>query len=350
MEGEAPVRYRAVASGVVRSGAALDSSLAFGGRLAAGAEIVALERAVLGDGAVRLRYEGGWVSERAQSGKLLLERVGAGDGSDGGSDGSSSEPEDPDLASSEEDSEQEESLEEDESPAAPSLSERAEEMVAMMGHGEEGEEGETNEKPKPPPPPRRRRRAAAGPWAIALAERADVAALVSLINGAYASAEGDLWAEGEDFKRTEPPEIERLIDARELYVARTEAGAAAAESGGGGGGDGSERAIAGCVSCSVVQSTAGGRAAEVLEFGLLCVAPAHKRGGLATHLINHSEGVAKARGQKRMQCELLVPRDLEAHPHPFKEMMLKKFCAAPPPAPPPALLCPVLRPIRSALI
>ena len=338
MQGEAPVRYRAVAGGVVRSGAALDSSLAFGGRLAAGAEIVALERAVLGDGAVRLRYEGGWVSERAQSGKLLLERVGAGDGSDGGSDGSSSEPEDPDLASSESDSEQEES------PAAPSLSARAEEMVAMMGHGEEeGDEEDERPKPKPPPPPRRRAAAAAGPWAIALAERADVAALVSLINGAYASAEGDLWAEGEDFKRTAPPEIEGLIDARELYVARTEAGAAAAESGGG---DGSERAIAGCVSCSVVQSTAGGRAAEVLEFGLLCVAPAHKRGGLATHLINHSEGVAKARGQKRMQCELLVPRDFEAHPHPFKEMMLKKFCAATPPL---LLHCPVLRPIRSAL-
>ena len=62
------------------------------------------------------------------------------------------------------------------------------------------------------------------------------------------------------------------------------------------------------------------RAAEVLEFGLLCVAPAHKRGGLATHLIHHSEGVAKARGQKRMQCELLVPRDLEAHPHPAAGM------------------------------
>ena len=130
-----------------------------------------------------------------------------------------------DLAS-ESDSEQEQS------PAAPSLSARAEEMVAMMGHGEGGEggeEGEANErpKPKPPPPPRRRAAAAAGPWAIALAERADVAALVSLINGAYASAEGDLWAEGGDFKRTAPPEIEGLIDARELYVARTEAGAAA---------------------------------------------------------------------------------------------------------------------------
>ena len=32
-----------------------------------------------------------------------------------------------------------------------------------------------------------------------------------------------------------------------------------------------------------------------------------------------------AGGGTEMQCELLVPRDLLAHPHPFKEMMLREF-------------------------
>lgn len=47
--------------------------------------------------------------------------------------------------------------------------------------------------------------------------------------------------------------------------------------------------------------------------------------GLATRLVSHAEGVALTQGLSVTQCELLVPRDLIAHPHRFKEMMLRRF-------------------------
>jgi predicted N-acetyltransferase YhbS len=145
---------------------------------------------------------------------------------------------------------------------------------------------------------------------IRFAELADVPTLVALINAAYGSSEGELWEEGDDFKRTAPPEIEGLIASRQLYVACPPDQPAA---------------VAGCVSCTPVESTVAGVDTRVLEFGLLCVSPKHKRAGLATRLIAHSEAVAQESGIDVMQCELLVPRDLALHPHPFKEMMLDKF-------------------------
>lgn len=47
--------------------------------------------------------------------------------------------------------------------------------------------------------------------------------------------------------------------------------------------------------------------------------------GVATRLVAHSERVARAFAAAVLQCELLVPRDMELHPHPFKEMMLNTF-------------------------
>ena len=151
---------------------------------------------------------------------------------------------------------------------------------------------------------------ASGVPSIRLAEQSDVAALVSLINLAYARAEGELWKQGQGFKRTNSAEIEALIAADQMYVACPL---------------GQPNTVAGCVSCSPINSTVGGTSKGVLEFGLLCVAPAATRAGIATMLISHSEAIAKSSGIDVVQCELLVPRDLSLHPHPFKEMMLNKF-------------------------
>lgn len=67
--------FRALAPVVVRAGAAMDSPKA-GGKVAEGQEVLVLERKVLKDGTVRLRFSGGWVSEKAKGGKTLLQSVG----------------------------------------------------------------------------------------------------------------------------------------------------------------------------------------------------------------------------------------------------------------------------------
>jgi hypothetical protein len=62
--------YAVVAPAVVRSSAAMKSAKV--DTLAAGQQILVLERKPLPDGTVRLRYSGGWVSESAQKGRLRL--------------------------------------------------------------------------------------------------------------------------------------------------------------------------------------------------------------------------------------------------------------------------------------
>ena len=77
-------RYRVVAPAIVRTEARQDSELSVAPRLEVGAEIevTASEKVRTGTGgtANRLQFEGGWVSERAQSGMLLLERLDAATG------------------------------------------------------------------------------------------------------------------------------------------------------------------------------------------------------------------------------------------------------------------------------
>ena len=145
---------------------------------------------------------------------------------------------------------------------------------------------------------------------IRLAEPSDTPAVVSLINDAYATAEADLWKEGQDFKRTNEAEIGALIDACHLYVACPQA---------------QPGVVVGCVSFSPVDSAVSGIDRLVMEFGMLCVAPEARRAGVASMLITHIEETAKESGLSVVQCELLVPRDVALHPHAFKEMLLNKF-------------------------
>ena len=80
---EAPtsgVRYKALAPGVIRTGSDMDSVNADPPKLTVGQEILVLERVTLEDGTVRLRFEGGWTSEKAKSGKQLVERLDKEDG------------------------------------------------------------------------------------------------------------------------------------------------------------------------------------------------------------------------------------------------------------------------------
>ena len=101
-------KYKVLAAGYVRKGVAMDSEKA--GKLTEGDVFAVTERQELAGGTLRVKFEDGWASVVAKSGKLLLELVeyeGQKDGGDGGSNGHrddyedvSSEPNDPDLSSS----------------------------------------------------------------------------------------------------------------------------------------------------------------------------------------------------------------------------------------------------------
>jgi hypothetical protein len=68
-------KYRAVAKGAVRGGAALDSERV--GELADGDEITVTQRAPVGDSGEmwRVRFEGGWASVVSKKGRPLLVEV-----------------------------------------------------------------------------------------------------------------------------------------------------------------------------------------------------------------------------------------------------------------------------------
>ena len=85
--------------------------------------------------------------------------------------------------------------------------------------------------------------------------------------------------------------------------------------------------VVGCISCTPFAQKGSLPAGHcsIMEFGLLCVAPDYHGGGLATRLVSFIETAARAAGGAVLQCELLVPRDFQKHPHPFKQMMLRKF-------------------------
>ena len=65
-------RYRVVAAAIVRTGAALDSPKAAVHTLRVGQEIVVTEQVRLGE-QVRLKFDGGWTSQTARNGSVLLE-------------------------------------------------------------------------------------------------------------------------------------------------------------------------------------------------------------------------------------------------------------------------------------
>jgi len=67
-------RYRVVAAAIVRTGAALDTPKAAAHTLPVGQEIVVTEQVRLGE-QVRLKFDGGWTSQTARNGSVLLELV-----------------------------------------------------------------------------------------------------------------------------------------------------------------------------------------------------------------------------------------------------------------------------------
>ena len=136
---------------------------------------------------------------------------------------------------------------------------------------------------------------------IELAQDTDIAQLVSLINEAYALSENELWVDGWHFMRTCDADIMRMVKAQQIWVIRA-----------------NSTDITACVSTEALDE-------DLMEFGYLCVRSEHKRKGLASKLISHSVDVAASRGHTTLQCELLIPRDLDKHPHIFKQMMLKDF-------------------------
>ena len=69
---EMSARYRVVAAAIVRTGAALDAPKAAVHTLRVGQEIVVTERVRLGE-QVRLKFDGGWTSQTARNGSVLLE-------------------------------------------------------------------------------------------------------------------------------------------------------------------------------------------------------------------------------------------------------------------------------------
>ena len=82
----------------------MDSPKAEPGKLTIGQEIEVLEQQKV-DGTMRLRFEGGWTSLTAKSGKVLLERVDAEpEPEESEGEASDSEPEASDLSSDDDDS------------------------------------------------------------------------------------------------------------------------------------------------------------------------------------------------------------------------------------------------------
>ena len=71
---EMSARYRVVAAAIVRTGAALDTPKAAAHTLPVGQEIVVTEQVRLGE-QVRLKFDGGWTSQTARNGSVLLELV-----------------------------------------------------------------------------------------------------------------------------------------------------------------------------------------------------------------------------------------------------------------------------------
>ncbi|MBB4684293.1 GNAT family N-acetyltransferase [Amycolatopsis jiangsuensis] len=125
----------------------------------------------------------------------------------------------------------------------------------------------------------------------AAGDAALVAAVSTLINLVYAHSEEGLWTGSAD--RTAPGEIAGFVAAGEIAVARL-------------GGR--------VVGCARVRSLDAGTG----EFGLLAAAPAVRGTGLGRELVRFAEERGRAAGHRRMQLELLVPRE---GTHPAKEFL-----------------------------
>lgn len=115
-----------------------------------------------------------------------------------------------------------------------------------------------------------------------------VAALVAIVNEAYARGEAGLWREGT--QRISDDELRPLIAAGELAAARADG------------------RVVGCVRVTSLDP-------RIAELGLLAVAGQRSGSGVGRALMAFAHDVARGRGHTTMRLTLLVPRNGS---HPFK--------------------------------
>lgn len=160
-------------------------------------------------------------------------------------------------------------------------------------------EQETPRTSRQPPHPATLRRVTAPEITLlppsAAGDGALVAAVSELVNLVYAESETGLWSGEVD--RTTPAEVAGFVAAGEIAVAWL-------------GGR-----LAGCVRvCRLADDTG--------EFGMLAAAPEVRGTGLGRELVAFAERHSRAAGHRRIQLELLVPRD---GTHPAKDFLARWY-------------------------
>jgi GNAT superfamily N-acetyltransferase len=170
-------------------------------------------------------------------------------------------------------------------------------------------------------------------WAVRAALDADVSMVTALVNEAYADGEGDLWEEGRNFVRTTTAEVQATIGSFLVCHGAPEEPPPPPPGSG----------LFGCVSFSLLTrpgeaESSGREEATVCEFGMLAVAREWRGQGIAGALVeacqNRAADLPTSSSSSPsespstsviLQCELLLPRDLAAHPHPLKASLYQWY-------------------------
>ncbi|MDT7799829.1 MAG: hypothetical protein QOI78_3262 [Actinomycetota bacterium] len=129
----------------------------------------------------------------------------------------------------------------------------------------------------------------------AAADLALIDRVTALVNQVYAESEKGLWQGSTD--RTSAGEVAGFVRAGEIAVARVD-------------GD-----FAGSVRVQRLDETTG-------EFGMLAADPARRGTGIGRDLVRFAERVSRDAGCRRMQLELLVPREWT---HPSKQFLAEWY-------------------------
>jgi GNAT superfamily N-acetyltransferase len=119
--------------------------------------------------------------------------------------------------------------------------------------------------------------------------------VTALVNQVYAESEKGLWQGSTD--RTSAGDVAGFVRAGEIAVARVD-------------GD-----FAGSVRLQRLDETTG-------EFGMLAADPARRGAGIGRELVRFAERVSRDAGCRRMQLELLVPREWT---HPSKQFLAEWY-------------------------
>ncbi|MFJ1764120.1 GNAT family N-acetyltransferase [Amycolatopsis sp. NPDC088138] len=119
--------------------------------------------------------------------------------------------------------------------------------------------------------------------------------ITALVNQVYAESEKGLWQGSTD--RTSAGEVAGFVRAGEIAVARAD-------------GD-----FAGSVRVQRLDESTG-------EFGMLAADPARRGAGIGRELVRFAERASRDAGCRRMQLELLVPREWT---HPSKQFLAEWY-------------------------